>query len=238
MKFTFYLSRLDLLYGQKDNIPMVSGNNLKSFRDNYVAKDFDKSIDILEELKSKFEPGVFYYNLGTIKVKQGKLAEGRLYLEKAKVEGYSNDYVKNNISKTKELLGVVEMESPQTIGDHINFYTMNLDANIYLTFTLLFLVIGSFLYKKISKGFKAVLIILAIIPISFKLYFVDNLTKAVSLSDLDIYEGPSKVFEKTNILSKGLLVKLINKQEGWSYVIYPDKLQGWIKTEEIEVLEQ
>ncbi len=215
---------------------MVSNNNLDTFKEKYTAKDFDSSEKILNELKDKFDSGVYLYNLGTVKIKQGNLAEGRLYLEKAKELGYYNHNVKNNIMKSKELLGIVELERPETISDTINFYSLNLDSGLYLSITLIFILSLTFLFKKINNFIRIAIFIIAIIPIAFKSYFVDSMVKAVPLVDVDVFEGPSKVFEKTNVLNKGLLVKLINKQEGWSYVIYPEKLQGWIKTDEVEVI--
>jgi hypothetical protein len=215
---------------------MIEKNELDNFKKNYIAKDFDKSIEILNDLKDQFEPGVYYYNIGTVKIKQGKLAEGRLFLEKAKDTGYYNHHVINNISKTKDLLGVVELEKPETTADYLNYYSMNLDSNIFLTFSLILFTLLTFFFKKLNIFLRFTIILLALVPLGFKFYYVDTLVKGIPLVDVDIFEGPSKVFEKTNVLNKGLLVKVINKQENWSYVIYPDKLQGWIKTTDIEVI--
>jgi len=204
-------------------------DNLKSLEQLYIEGNFDSALDGLLSLKSELSPGHFHYNMGTLYAKTGKYAASRYHLEKSISEGHINSKVLNNLSFVKEKIQPDDLNlSPwgQTLMtlSPFSFY-------LYLLISLIF-VMNLLLAVRFQKLKSPVLIgiftLLSLFPISFKHFYLNKLNFAIGMEDIQIYEGPSKIYAQTGQIKAGSKVLVRNGGDGWFYIEVPTGHSGWV----------
>jgi len=199
---------------------------------NYLNSEYDTSLKNILANKDKFDPGVFYYNSGTLYIKKGNYPVARYHLEKAIKKGYINSKVYNNLNTVKNYLGVES--SSQSKVDVLTNFAMELPGQVYLSLTLLMLIfvitLFRFKYIKLKKTF-VTLIVISLIPFLFSSFYLRNLRFAISFEEIEVREGPSGIYPKSNLVKAGTKLIVGSHSNGWVYIKSPVHLTGWTKKE-------
>lgn len=207
-----------------------------SLSDLYLKKDYKGAAQYLLKNKQQFDSGTFHYNLGTVYSKMGDQATARFHLEKAIQEGYVNSSSINNLNFVKSHLQVDDLSTSTSLPDQfVNFTTMVPMAG-YATLTLLLVIIFTLMirFQKITrKWVMAAVMLIALLPVLFSVFYVKDINHAVALKDIPLYEGPSKIFNEKGKVRAGSKIILGEFKEGWFYVEFPVSLSGWINKDQL-----
>lgn len=219
---------------QKSSEPVVAS----SFEDLYLKKDYKGAASYLLANKQQFNSGIFHYNLGTVYSKLGDFPAARFHLEKAIKEGYINSASLNNLNFIKSQLQVDDLSSSSSLPDQIMNSLLTVPSAAYLSFTLIFLLIGISLIKskKIVRKFSmAIMFLIVLAPFLFSQIYVDKINYAVAFKDVPLYEGPSKIFAEKGRVKAGSKIILGEYKEGWFYIKFPISLTGWINKDQLGI---
>ena len=107
---------------------------LKSLNDKYRQKDYDAVVKLLLDNKSKFDDGIFHYNLGSTYLKKGNLPAARFHFEKSLSKGYFAPHLYKNLSTVKERLSSQTFERSQSFKDQTFLQSLNVPIYYFYTF--------------------------------------------------------------------------------------------------------
>ncbi len=209
-----------------------------TFEELYLKKDFRGAANYLLQNKQQLSSGIFHYNLGTVYSKMGDYPAARFHLEKAIKEGYINSSSLNNLTYVKTQLQVDDLSTSSLLPDQLMDTALAIPASVYLSFSLLLLLLGLVLVKskkivkKITMGLCAVLIVL---PILFSQLYLEKINYAIAFKDVSLFEGPSKIFSEKGKVRAGSKIILGEFKEGWFYVKFPISLAGWISKDQLGI---
>ena len=82
-----------------------------------------------------------------------------------------------------------------------------------------------FLESKVRRTF---LVLFALFPLLFQVFFLNKLTFAVVLKKSQVYEGPSKIYSKVTELDEGSKILLGQKSGKWYLISSPPQMRGWV----------
>jgi len=211
---------------------------LKSLETLYLDGKYDQAQNLLLKNKLEFNEGLFHYNLGTILSKTGKHAAGRYHFEKAVKSGYVDTNNLNNLEYVKTQLQVSDISNSEEFSDQLLAGLMNIPVSLYLSMTLI-LIIGFLLmlrFKLVSNTYlKISLLIVALCPIALNQTYLKQKNFAVSLKEIKLYEGPSKVYDEKGLVREGSKVLLGRIEKGWVFIERPLDLSGWVKLENLGI---
>jgi tetratricopeptide (TPR) repeat protein len=212
-----------------------SAHNL-SFEELYLKKDYKGAANYLLQNKQQLNSGIFHYNLGTVYSKMGDFPAARFHLEKAIKEGYINSSSLNNLTFVKTQLQVDDLSTSSMLPDELMNSALSIPGSAYLSFTLVFLLLGLILLKTkklVRKTSIALFVVLIAAPILFSQFYLDKVNYAVAFKDVPLYEGPSKIFSEKGKVRAGSKIILGEFKEGWFYVKFPISLTGWISKDQL-----
>lgn len=230
---------LAFYFGTEDNEIMSNTSMeelLKSVESLYLKGGFDEAIKLILEKKDLFEASFFHFNLGTLYAKNGMLAAARFHLEKASASGLTNELVINNLRFVRSRLNVMDLTSSSSTWDRVIDVASVIPADAYLSMSLfLAVIVIFFLWRNTIRTLSGILICLMIasIPLSFSSFYLSRLTFGVALENIQILEGPSKIFPQIGTVKAGSKI-LIGKRSGDYFLIkHPVTLTGWIKKDDL-----
>lgn len=209
-----------------------------SFQELYLKKDYKGAAQYLLDNKQQMDSGIFHYNLGTVYSKMGDQATARFHLEKAIKEGYVNTAALNNLSFIKSELRVDDLTTSTQLPDQLMSTALAIPKTAYISITLL---VGLFFillirFGKIQKKWlMALVLLISLLPTVFSYTYVERINFAVTLKDVPLYEGPSKIFSEKGKVRAGSKIVLGEFKDGWFYIEFPLSLAGWISKENIGV---
>lgn len=206
----------------------------------YLKKDYTASIEELLKVKDQIDPGLFHYNLGSLQLKTKSLGEARYNLEMARFEGFESAEVFHNLSMLENTLGIDDLSTSQDYFDQAIVFFKFQPSALYVSCSLLILLIALSAKKflKASKSTYISLILIACLPVIFKLQLVDRWQIAFAKEKARVFSGPSEVFTDSGELVDGTKL-LIGKSSGkWYFVERPRHLSGWINSEELRIIGQ
>ncbi|RPJ75872.1 MAG: SH3 domain-containing protein [Alphaproteobacteria bacterium] len=209
-----------------------------SFEKLYLKKDYKGAVNYLLQNKQRFDSGIFHYNLGTVYSKIGDQPTARFHLEKAIKEGHINSSSLNNLTYVRNQLQVDDLSTSSNFPDQFMNYSLAIPPAVYLSISLLFLLLGISLIKSkklIKKTSIAIFILLIVLPVSFSNLYLDKINYAVAFKDVPLYEGPSKIFSEKGKVKAGSKIILGEFKEGWFYVKFPISLTGWINKDQLGI---
>lgn len=207
-----------------------------SFDELYLKKDYKGAAQYLLDNKQHIDSGIFHYNLGTVYSKMGDQATARFHLEKAIQEGYINSSSLNNLTFVKSKLQVDDLTTSTSFPDELMSIATAIPNAGYFSITLALILLFTLLirFKKIQKRWiMAAVFLLAITPLLFSNFYVKNINFAVTLKDIPLYEGPSKIFNEKGQIRAGSKIILGEFKEGWFFVKFPMSLSGWINKDQL-----
>lgn len=192
-------------------------------------KEFSKALDLLNREQQQLEAGVYFYNLGLIKIHQGEYPQARLNFEKAMGEGLNHKFLDHNLQKVKQELGVLRLEE---IDSYMGLWieqNLKLPQSFLFAFVLISALFLLIIRKHISR------MILFFLFSFLGMFIVENLwikseySLAISLGEAQVFEGPSNAMEKVHVLPEGMRVLVKRKDQiPWFQLSYPKDFQGWV----------
>lgn len=186
---------------------------------------------ILKANKEEFSKELFHYNYGTVLYKLENYPAARYHFEIAKKNGLNNTELNNNLAVVKQELYTEQLDS---FKSQFLYKATSFNTQQYLSLTLLFLILGLVFYKSYKKVFIVPLfLILSLLPIGFKLGYVDKLNPAICLEESTIYEGPSEIFSSYGQLPAGMKVIIDKRDRGWSLIKSPENMTGWVRSKDL-----
>ncbi len=211
---------------------------LKSLETLYLDGKYEQAQNLLLKNKIEFNEGLFHYNLGTLLAKTGKVAAGRYHFEKAKKDGYVDTKNHNNLEFVKNQLQVNDISSSEEFSDQFIDSALALPVSIYISMTLILLIIFSLVIRfkvVMNKYLRLIFFVLAFSPLAFNQFYLGQKNQAVSLTELKLYEGPSKVYEEKGAVPAGAKLILGRIEKGWVFIERPLDLSGWVKLENLGI---
>ncbi|HLT22166.1 MAG TPA: SH3 domain-containing protein [Bacteriovoracaceae bacterium] len=207
---------------------------MKAFEDHLAKGETSEAQRILNEAKSEMEPSVYWFNQGLLHAKNNNWADARISLLKSQ-KLLSRQETISNLEIVEKQLVVSEVEAPRTVKDYLISSTYFAGSELALTLNLALLIIGLWNFRKTKsiRGFIGILIMM--IMLSGLSLWTRNWPWVVAEEEITVLDGPSEIFESVSVIPKG--IKFLGvERDSWVKVIYPSRLEGWIKKENISEL--
>lgn len=199
---------------------------MEKFKKYLEDKDFDGAIKFLKSSKD-IELPIKYYNLGYVYSEKSDFVNARYYFEKAKAEGFINQKLNNSLKIVKENLGVEQVESDYSYLDKVVLSAANFRDEVYFSIIGIILLVGLVGFIKSRKILVGVCVTFCcLIGASLIVFKSHNLV--ILQKEAYIYEGPSRIFEPSQLISPGSKVMIGEEKKDWKYVSYPRIYRGWI----------
>ncbi len=209
---------------------------MKTFADFYANGDYPNSLMELEKLRGDISPGVWHFNAGTLKAKMMNLPEARYHFLEAKLNGFQDDRLDENLSLVEEQLDVKSLEKPLELYDYAVKFSFWAQNGFFTMLSLLFLLTGLLILKR-KKNFAVLGFTVFLISLPLILgQWTKSWDKAVTLSPREVMDGPSGIFGSRGELPAGILI--VTRRSGdWKEILYPSRFKGWIKSSGLKALE-
>lgn len=207
---------------------------LKSLETHFVEGRYQKAIELLEGMKGELPVGQYHFNMGSLYAQLEQLGPARFHMEKALNSGYVNTAVYNNLEYIQSLLPVRDLATSTHFLDQLHSWLLSAPDGAFLSLSLffLFLFVLSFMLRFLAKPWlRWSLLALCLIPTGMNHLYLRDLNAVVSLKNVPVRVGPSKVYEQSYLLPAGAKILVGQDKEGWSLVRRPKELAGWVKLE-------
>ena len=218
-------------------MPNTSTNELlKSLQDHYANGKYEAGIDLLVDNRDSFDPAQFHYNLGTFYAKSNNMAAARYNLEKSLLSGAVGTEVYHNLRVVKSQLAVEDISNSPFIKDKLVDKGLTAPGGSFLLLTLVLILLTLLMYKfkVVQKSYVlAIALIISIVPVSIDKLYLGNLTYGVALERVNVYEGPSEIFDSVKSLEPGSKVIIGKIKKGWFFISNPIDASGWIKKDSL-----
>lgn len=221
---------------QSNQSTKKNSEDTSTFEELYLAKDYKGAAQFLLNNKQQFDSGIFHFNLGTVYSKMGDYPVARFHLEKAIQEGYVNSASLNNLNFIRSQNNNEDLTTSSSLPDKIVDNLSSLPSQGYVSLTLALILISLLLIKSkvVKQKISIVLILLlSLSPLVLSHFYVNKLNKAITLKEVVIYEGPSKIFNEKGKLKPGSKIILGDFKDGWFYIKFPISFAGWISKDQL-----
>ena len=211
---------------------------LRSLEKFYLEKKYDVYIEKLREYQKFFSSGIYHYNLGTAYFKNGQFALARYHLEKSLEEGAVHTGVYKNLAATVQKLDIQHVQESLYFKDQALGQTLRFPQDFLVTISLIFVmgVVVLMRLKKIGRKITVIFFIFSLCPPIMLHLFKTRYKRAVVLEQASAHEGPSRSFEVSSDLPKGVVI-IIERQSGnWFYIKSPEHFSGWINQSQLGIL--
>ncbi len=190
----------------------------------------------LTKNREKLSPGLWHFNMGTVKAKMNLAAEARYHFLAAEEKGFSDEKLTQNLAIVEDELEVKTLEKPLDTFDYAVKFGLWSQSGFLTMISLIILLAGILILRKEKKYYVLILtIVFALMPVGCH-YWIGSWDKAVTLTPLEVLDGPSVIFGSRGELPAGVMV--VTKKSGeWKEVIYPSRFRGWIKNAGLKELE-
>lgn len=190
----------------------------------------------LEKQRENISPGLWHFNAGTVKAKMMSPAEARFHFLEARLHGFNDQKLSENLNLIENQLDVKSLEKPIEPLDYAVKFSLWAEGGFFTMLSLVVILFGLIIMKKTQKYYVLILtILLAAVPLSLS-YWVKSWNKSVALTPHQVMDGPSAIFGSRGELPPGIF--LITRKAGdWKEVIYPSRFRGWIKNAGLKELE-
>ena len=208
--------------------------DLKKLEELFVSKKYDEARDFLVTKKSELSPGLFHYNMGTVLGEQGNLPAARYHFEIAKKEGFGHPALYKNLSLVSKKISVNSDVLDQK--EYVYNFFSSTPSSLFLFTSLILTIISIFTVKyfELSKKIIVGLILLFFTPTIYKeVYFDKNYSTAINLKEVELFQGPSKVYEVIDMIPAGNRLILSKSHDSWVFIEYPIEFSGWIDRKKI-----
>ena len=188
----------------------------------------------LEEAKKDLDPAVYWFKHGLLEVQQKNWSDARIsFLKSQKIS--SLEETSANLKLVERQLSIDQYESPRQLSDYAISSVSFLGTQMALTLNLFLLVIGLWSFKKTKNITKFSLILFLMMSLTGLSLWTKNWPWYVFEKEAAIYAGPSEIFEQVGNVPRAIKV-LGTPKDSWVKVIYPSRLNGWVKKENLSEL--
>ena len=181
--------------------------------------------------------GELFYNIGNTYYHLGKLAQTRLYYEKAKELIPNDQSLMRNLQLLKEQLEDKEEKAnvfALSFNVWMNLFSLkhllwiNIGLLSTLTLTLFLLMIHRI--RKIHY-FLIIVLISVIFNLSLWPRWEAILTRnrgVIRLNRVEVKSGPDQNQSTIFVLHEGSLLQLLSRRDEWAYIRFNTRLRGWV----------
>lgn len=212
---------------------------LQTLQEQYTNKNFEAGVELLIQTKTQWEPAQFHELLGSFYLKLENFAAARYHFELSLSKGGLNPAISHNLEYVIEKMGLASAHGTSWWDNLINILSL-MPFEFWAAITLILL---SFSFWKVRKrwqsGQRKIVIFLwlvALLPQVIYWSVFENRLSAIVLEETPIHEGPSAVFESPKTLRAGEKVIIGKNGEGWSFIVAPKVLSGWIDSTKLGYL--
>jgi len=209
---------------------------LKTFETYYAQKDYVSALETLQKSKSEVPSMLWHYNMGTVLAKLENWPEARFHFLLAEKMGVSHKDLSLNKKIVESKLEINRIEKPISVTDYAVKGAQIASQGWLTSLSLVCLIVGLIKLKRGAslKGL-ALFLFLVLAPLMLN-FWIKSWPISVITKALVIREGPSVIFPEKGELPVGVLV--MTKEAGdWCEIYYPSRFQGWIKKNDLKVLE-
>jgi hypothetical protein len=183
----------------------------------------------LSENKDQFDSAVFHYNMAIVHFQQNDYVQSRYHLELAKLTGGETMDVNKKLEIIKDNLGLKYLEEPETVSDYIYQSYYSTPTSLWLIALFVFVGAGVWSIRKAQYWLTGIIsATLITIAILYKIY-ISSTDVVIWVNESTLYQGPSEVFETTQVVSSGSKLVVEYHQDGWLRVKAPSNISGWLK---------
>lgn len=229
---------LGMIILNMENVSMDTTHNL--LKQLYLEGKYQEAVDKLLEHKDQIDPGLFYFNLGTLQAKAGSVGASRHAFEQAIRLGHDSALLKNNLnyvnSEISKLGGNVEFVE---LRDQFIDFIGGQSIYTFLSISLILLIAFKVTLIKMKMKFKPIFILVVLFsffPSIIKFSVDKSFRQAIVLKNDVVLTGPSKIFEKKTDVIAGSKVILGKVNSDWYLIESPVELAGWIRAENLAFL--
>ena len=219
----------------------------------YLEQKYDAAINHYESiLKSGYENGELYFNLGNAYYKSGKIQNAMLNYERAK-KFMPND---EDLQFNMHLVELQLIDKVDPIPELFFYQWMNKFANLlpqktivilmYLLFLLTLGLFSFFLFAKtyeqkrytlLAGMFTAVLLVFGVANFFIQSYQQSKSVFAIVMADVsNIKSAPDKKGNDLFVIHKGLKIQVLDNVNQWTKIRLADGKVGWIPQTEVETI--
>lgn len=206
---------------------------LQKLQEMYSSNNFQAGVDLLLETRADWNPAQFHELLGSFYMKLENYAAARYHLELAIQKGGASPSITHNLDYVMSQMSLVS--SSYVAWWERAYDTMSLlPFEFWAALTLLFLSAALWRFRwRWQSGSRVLIIslwIIAAIPQVLYWGLFESRVSAIVLEETALYEGPSSVFAAPKTLRAGEKVIIGNGGDGWSFIIAPQVLSGWVES--------
>ena len=207
---------------------------MKAFEQHLNRGEWEEARNSLEQSKNELDPAVYWFKLGLIDAGQENWSDARISLLKSQKLA-SLEETKSNLKLVESKLSVDQYESPREMRDYAINSLHYLGTEIALTLNLALLVLGLWNFRKTRNIMKFSMILVLMVSLSGLSLWTHRWPWYVFVNEAPVFAGPSEIFEQVGSVPKSIKVLGIQK-DSWIKVIYPSRLEGWVKKENLSEL--
>jgi len=201
---------------------------LKTVESLYANKDFDGALKILKENQNTLPQGVWNYNMGTIYGKTGELALARYHFLQAEASGFSEAELLKNKALVENSLTTSRYEEAVSVNDYLIKNALFASEGLLTTLAFICLLFSLGILSKTKKVKSALLLLIPVLVFACLNLWINSWPKKIVIETQTIKEGPSAIFNNQGELPLGVML-ITTKKDGWLYIQYPSRFNGWIK---------
>lgn len=199
---------------------------MENYKELLESEDYLGAIKALKNDQT-LEAPIKYYNIGYSYFKRNEYVKARYYYEKARVEGLVNDELNNSLEIVKQNLGVAQVESDYRYLDKTLLTLSPFKNEVFLSLLGIFLLV---ILWSILKAKKALVIVFVILffGVGGLMFSMKDYKVVLLKEEAYVHQGPSRIFDPTQLILPGTKVMIENESKDWKYVKYPLMYRGWI----------
>lgn len=207
---------------------------MKAFEHHLAKGELEEARKTLEDSKKDLDPAVYWFKHGLVDVQQTNWSDARIsFLKSQKITPLEE--TSNNLKLVETKLSVDQYESPRQFSDYAISTIHFVGTEIALTLNLVLLVIGLWSFKKTKNFVKFSIILSLMVALTGLSLWTKNWPWYVFEKEAAVYSGPSEIFEQVGSVPRSIKV-LGSQKDSWIKVIYPSRLDGWVKKENLSEL--
>ncbi len=207
---------------------------MKAFEHHLAQGELEEARKTLEDSKKDLDPAVYWFKHGLVDVQQKNWSDARIsFLKSQKITPLEE--TSNNLKLVETKLSVDQYESPRQLSDYAISTIHFVGTEIALTLNLVLLVIGLWNFKKTRDIVKFSIVLSLMVALTGLSLWTKNWPWFVFEKEAAVYAGPSEIFEQVGSVPRSIKV-LGTQKDSWIKVIYPSRLDGWVKKENLSEL--
>ena len=232
------------VWGQVEEAAKLFDEGNRLYRDG----QYEAAIRVYEDARAKgFTNGELNYNLGNAYYRNDELGQAIRYYEKARVFMPDNEELLHNISiaKSKTRDQFSSLPVPAWVEWWRSYVARNGGRMFFIVGLLVYILAIALVIHRIRTGTKnpwfrrarsfSLVISLVLLATAFAASLqTEQMGKAVIISErIELRSSPSESGELLLPLHEGIVVEMLQQQEGWVEIRLPNGTLGWVPSSDL-----